>query len=388
VRIASIEPTIVGNEWKNWVFVRVETDEGLVGLGEATVLGFARTVATAVEELAPVVEGRSPFDIEPLLQAMTRDLYADGGQIQMAAASAIEIACWDIMGKALGKPVYELLGGKVREKIRVYANGWYRVERRPEAFAAAALHTVARGYTALKFDPFGAAHLVMSRNEEDLAVAIVEAVRDAVGWDVDLMVEAHCRFSPATALRVAERLSDSRPAWLEEPVAHHNIGATVEVARRSPVPIATGESLVSLPQFAEVLGPNVVSIAQPEPLHVGGFSGTRSVAAIARAHYAVVAPHNAQGPICSAVSYHLGAALPNFLILESFDEFNADWTTTLVDKSFVQQNGYVHVGDDPPGLGIEIDWTTARSHGYDHANFLPLFAEGWERREPQTSRRR
>ncbi len=284
-----------------------------------------------------------------------------GARSDMAAVSAIEVACWDIRGKAVGKPVHELLGGRIRERIRVYANGWYRAERTPEAFAARAREVVASGYTALKFDPFGAGWRVQDRSEEELSVDIVAAVREAVGPGIDLMIEAHCRFGASTALRIADRLAAYHPAWLEEPVAHHHLGSMIEVARRSPIPIATGESLTSLSQFADLLSHDAVHILQPEPLYLGGLWRTQQLAAMADAAYAVIAPHSAQGPICSAISMQLGGSVPNFYIQESFDEFNAPWSREIVDDPVLPTSGYIEVSTRP-GLGIDLDWERLAEH--------------------------
>ncbi|HET7036782.1 MAG TPA: mandelate racemase/muconate lactonizing enzyme family protein, partial [Thermomicrobiaceae bacterium] len=330
MRITEATTYIVGNPWKNWLFVRVDTDEGISGVGEGTLNAFARTVEAAIHELRPRYLGLDPFQIETLLQRMTRDVYSEGGQIQGAAVGAIEVACWDIIGKALGQPIHNLIGGRYHEQLRAYANGWYRGERTPEAFAEAAAAVVARGYTALKFDPFGAAYRVMDPRDEDLSIAIVEAVRAAVGPAVDLMIEGHTRFSVASALRVAERLAPSRPAWFEEPTPHLDIDAVVEVARRSPVPIATGESFSSTQQFAELLARDAVHILQPEPLHLGGIWRTRQVFGMADARYAIVAPHSAEGPIATAICVQLGAATPNFYVAEVFDDFNVGWERELV----------------------------------------------------------
>lgn len=379
MKITNVTTYLVGNAWKNWLFVRVDTDEGIHGVGEGSLNGFSATVETAVHELRDAYIGLDPSQVELLLQRMVRDVYTEGGQIHMAAVSAIEVACWDIVGKSLGKPVHELLGGKVRDRVRVYANGWYRTDRTPETFAAAARDVAGRGYTALKFDPFGGAWRVQERREEDLSIAIVEAVRDGVGPDVDLMIEGHERFSVSTALRIADRLVEFRPAWFEEPVHHQQIGAMVEVARRSPVPIATGESFTSLGQFADLLAHDVVHILQPEPLYLGGLWRTRQVAAMADAHHAVVAPHNAQGPVCSAIAVTLGACTPNFYVQESFDEFNASWTQEIVDRPIVPKDGYVDIPAGP-GLGIELDWERLAAHPYERANLLHLFEPGWERR--------
>jgi galactonate dehydratase len=380
MRISGVTTYLVGNPWKNWLFVRVDTDEGIHGVGEGTVNGFAATVETAIHELRDAYIGLEPSQVDLLFQRMVRDVYSDGGQIHMAAVAAIEVACWDIVGKAAGRPVHELLGGRIRDKVPVYANGWYRTDRTPEAFAERAADVVGRGYRALKFDPFGAAYRVMDRREEDLSIAIVAAVRDAVGPAVDLMIEAHNRFSAATALRVADRLVEFRPAWLEEPVHHQQMGAMVEVARRSPVPVATGESYTSLGQFADLLSHDAVHILQPEPLSLGGLWRTRQVAAMADAHYAVVAPHNAQGPVCGAISRTLGACIPNFYVQESFDEFNADWTRDIVDRPAMPVDGFVDVIDEP-GLGIDLDWERLAGHPYERAHLLRLFSPGWERRD-------
>ena len=379
MKITGVSVHVVGNRWKDWLWVRVDTDEGIHGVGDGTVNVFTRTVAAAVRELEERFVGRDPFDVETLLEAAQRDVYTDGGQIHGAAVAAVETACWDIAGKALGVPVHRLLGGRYRDRVRAYANGWYTVERTPDAFAEAAQNVVEMGFTAMKFDPFGAAWRVQSGYEEDLSMALVEAVRDQVGPTVDLMIEAHNRFSPSSALRIARRLAPFNPAWLEEPVPHHNIPVLTDVARRSPVPVATGESFSTLQQFAELLAGGAVSILQPEPIHLGGLWRTRQVATLAEAAYAVIAPHNAQGPICSAVNAQLAACVPNFYIQESFDLFNDDWTRDLVHPRISVVDGMVRVPDGP-GLGIEVDWERVESRASEQRHSIALFSEGWERR--------
>jgi len=380
MRITGIRTHLVGNPWKNWLFVRVDTDEGIHGVGEGTLNAFSATVETAIHELEEAWLGHDPAGIELLLQRMVRDVYTEGGQIHMTAVAAIEVACWDILGKAAGRPVHELLGGRLRDRVRAYANGWYRTERTPEAVAERARDVVASGYTALKLDPFGAAYRVQERLDEDLSIDIVAAVREAVGPSVDLMIEGHDRFSVSTALRIADRLAPDRPAWFEEPVPHQNIGSMVEVARRSPVPIATGESFTSLQQFAELLRHDAVHILQPEPLYLGGLWRTRQLAAMVDAHYGVVAPHNAQGPVCAAVSAQLGACIPNFYVQEAFEvQSSSDIVSALVDEPVVPREGYVTV-PTRPGLGIDLDWERLERYPYERANWLRLFEPGWERR--------
>lgn len=380
MRITKADTYIVGNPWKNWVFLRLETDEGIHGIGEATINGFARTAATAIEELGPMYLGMDPFRIETIVQQMTRDVYSDGGQIHGCAVAAVEVACWDIIGKALGQPIYNFLGGRCHDRVRAYANGWYRGPRTPESFAEKARDVVRRGYTALKFDPFGSAWRITDPRDEALAIGIVAAVREAVGPVVDLLIEGHNRFSVSTAIKIGRRLEPYRPTWFEEPVHHQKIDSLVEVARHLDVPIATGESFSSTHQFAELLAHDAVHILQPEIQNLGGLLNTKKVCAMADAHYGVVAPHNAQGPVSTAMCLQIAACTPNFFIQEVFDEFNVEWEEQLVDQPARVVDGYLEI-PDRPGLGIDLRLEECRRHPYAVQNFLPLFRSGWERRE-------
>lgn len=382
MKIVNIETFIAGNPWKNWLFARVTTDEGIYGIGEGTLNYFAKTVEQAIHELKPLILGMDPFQVETITQRMVRDVYSEGAQIHMCAVAAIEIACWDIIGKACNQPIYNLWGGRCHQKLRAYANGWYRGPRTPESFAEKARIVAGRGYTALKFDPFGNAWRTLSRYDFDLSLDIIRAVRDAVGPSVDLLIEGHCRFNVATAIQFAEAMASNRPMWFEEPVHHSNIAAMVEVARRSPVPVATGESLSSKQQFAELLQHECVSILQPEPLNLGGIFATRKIADMADAHFGMIAPHSAQGPVCSAACVQLNASLPNFLIHEIFDEFNEPWEKEIVRNHVEVKDGYIEI-PDRPGLGIDLDVEEIAKHPYQQENYLPLFKPGWERRQKQ-----
>ena len=384
MRITAIDTYIAGNPWKNWLFAKVTTDEGIHGVGEGTLNYFAKTIETAIHELKPLVIGMDPFQVEIITQRLVRDVYSEGAQIHMCAVAAIEIALWDIIGKATNQPIYNLWGGRCHEKLRAYANGWYRGPRTPASFAEKAKKVAGRGYTAMKFDPFGSAWRMLSRYDFDLSVDIIRAVRDAVGPTVDLLIEGHCRFNVPTAVEFAEAIHQFRPAWFEEPVPHTNINAMVEVARRSPVPIATGESLSSRQQFAELLRHDVVNIIQPEPLNLGGLFNARIVAGMADAHFAVIAPHSAQGPVCSAACVQLNASIPNFFIHEIFDEFNEPWEREIVTNHVEVVNGYIEV-PERPGLGVDLNLEEIRKHPYQQENYLPLFKPGWERRERQTA---
>ncbi len=380
MRITSIETFTVGNPWKNWMFTRVHTDDGVYGVGEGTLNYFAKTVEAAVHELKPLIIGSDPFQVEVISQRLLRDPYSEGAQIHNSAVASIEFALWDIIGKAVNQPVYNLWGGRCHEKLRAYANGWYRGPRKPEMFAEKAKIVAGRGYTAMKFDPFGSAWRMVSRREFDLAIDIIAAVRDAVGDHVDLLIEGHSRFNVATAIQFSEAIARFRPTWFEEPVPHTNIGAIAEVAKRSPVPIATGESLSNKQQFAEVLSHNVISILQPEPLALGGLFAARKIADMVDAHYGVIAPHSAQGPICSAGCVQLNASIPNFFIHEIFDEFNEPWEKEIVTNAVHVVDGYIEI-PDRPGLGIDLNIEEIQKHPYQVGNHLPLFQQGWEQRK-------
>ncbi len=382
MKITAIDTYIAGNPWKNWLFAKVSTDEGIYGIGEGTLNYFGRTVESAIHELTPLVLGMDPFQVEIISQRLIRDVYSEGAQIHMCAVAAIEIALWDIIGKACNQPVYNLWGGRCHEKLRAYANGWYRGPRTPESFHEKARVVAGRGYTALKFDPFGSSWRTLSRYDFDLSVDIIRAVRDAVGPAVDILVEGHCRFNVATAVEFSEAIAQFRPAWFEEPVPHTNIPAMIEVARRSPVPIATGESLSSKQQFAELLQSNAVSILQPEPLNLGGLFATRKIADLVDAHFGVVAPHSAQGPVCSAACAQLNASLPNFFIHEIFDEFNEPWEKQIVTNPVEVADGFIAISERP-GLGIDLNIEEILRHPYQQENYLPLFKPGWERRRTQ-----
>jgi galactonate dehydratase len=381
MKISNVQTFIVGNPWKNWVFVRVETDEGIHGIGEATVNGFAKSVEAAIHELERFVIGQDPFDVEQHSLRLFRDFYTDGGQIQGSALSGIEYACWDIMGKALGVPVFKLLGGRCHSRLRVYANGWYRGPRTPESFYEKAKAVVAKGYTALKFDPFGAAWRI-AENLDDFALAldIIAAVRDAVGERVDILVEGHNRFSVHTALQFAEAMAKYKPTWFEAPVPPQRISSMVEVAKRSPVPIACGEDFYCKDQFAELLQHNAVHIVQLEPQFMG-MTTAKQVCGMVNAFYGVTAPHSAQGPLCSLACAHLNTATPNFMIHEIFDDFNDDWSRTILTNPIVVKDGAIELSDDLVGWGSDLNLEAMAAHPYNPNNFLPLFREGWEKRE-------
>ena len=380
MKITDVTTYIVGNAWKNWVFTRVDTDEGIHGDWRGHAERLRENRRGRNHEMKRFVLGQDPFDVENHTLRLFRDLYSDGGQIQGAALSGIEFACWDIMGKVTNQPVYKLIGGRCHDRLRVYANGWYRGPREPQSFHDKARDVVAQGYTALKFDPFGAAWRAVDRADFGLAIEIIAAVREAVGAEVDILIEGHNRFSPHTALQFADAMAPYKPTWFEAPVPPQRIAQMAEVARRSPVPVACGEDYYCVQQFAELLAHDAVHIIQLEPQFLG-LTVAKQVCGMVNAHNGVTAPHSAQGPLCSLVCAHLNTATPNFFIHEIFDDFNDDWSRNILTNPVTVQNGYIELEADRVGWGSDLNYDEIAQHPYNPNNFLPLFRSGWERRQ-------
>jgi galactonate dehydratase len=280
--------------------------------------------------------------------------------------SAIEEACWDIFGKSVGLPAYALLGGQCRERLRVYANGWYRSARqdsRPEAFARDAEAVVKLGYTAMKFDPFmevmmmdqGIPGKVLDKDHEDRAIARVRAVRDAIGPDVDILIEVHGWLGPMSAIRIGKRLEEFRPFFYEEPVDPSNVEAMLRVKEHVNIPVASGERIYTRYGFRPFLEKQALDIIQPDINIDGGILETKKIAAAADTYHIPVAPHNCWGPVGTAAAVHFDSSTPNFLIQEWF-AWETDLHFAIVDEPFEKKvvNGYLPV-DSRPGLGLGLD---------------------------------
>lgn len=350
-------------EDKNWLFVRIETDTGVVGWGESyTMRDRDRSLTQLVEELARYLVGRDPFHIKHFSQLVYSDFGGRRGDIHLyCALSGIEQALWDVVGKALNTPVYNLLGGPCRDRIRAYANGWTTNGSwnsaifSPKALAQAAKDTVAMGFTALKFEPFpGPMRSFVSRKDERTAVENVRIVREAVGPDIDILVEVHRRLTPTSAIRVAKDMTEFKPFWYEEPVPVENVDALAEVRNKIDLPVVTGETLCTKVNFREVLDKRAADILNPDVSHCGGILELKEIAAMAEANYVAVCPHNHNSTTVSlAATLQVAATIPNFLITEYFVNFTEKGNEILknpfklVDGHFVIPTG--------PGLGIEID---------------------------------
>ena len=353
MKITKVETFLVGLPHRNFLLVKVQTDEGIDGIGEAYSCGPDDATVAVIRDFESWLVGRDPRDVEALWHLMYAGSRFPGGAILNAAISGIEHALWDIAGKALGTPVYRLLGGKVRERIRVYQAPRGATS---EALAEDAVALVERyGYTALKISPQppGFEKLAWSALVRE-AVARMEAVRRAVGEDVDIGVDPHARiFEPARALEMAEALQPYRPLFFEEPLRPENVDALAYVRARSPIPIATGEMLYTKFQFRELLEKRAADVVQPDVCVAGGILECKKIAAMAEAHYVTVAPHNPMGPVATAVNVHLAASTPNFLVLEYTADDQPPRRDLLVEPLRVK-DGYIDV-PDRPGLGVELD---------------------------------
>lgn len=386
MKITSIETCALSAGWKNWLLVKVLTDSGLHGIGEGTLNGFIKTTETAVRELEHLALGQDPRQVNRLSKTLMDSVSLDGGHVHRTAVAAIEVACWDILGKSLGVPIHQLLGGQVRESVPAYANGWYRTERTPEHFVAAAEAVVAMGFNALKLDPFGAAQGFIDDDELQLAFDIVQALRQRFGPGLRILIDVHARFTEVDALRAARKLSPLDLYWWEEPTTREREEPANAVARQCPIRVATGEMYDTIGQFYTLAAGGGVNIFQPEPMSLGGITNTLAVANLALAHGSWIAPHQSGGPVATAVCLQLAACVPNFLIQEHFDAFNEPWVRDLVDWHPVLDpaNGRLSL-PQAPGLGLDVDFTVARAHPYDPKAYLNIFKDGWEKRLGQTA---
>ena len=380
LKITGIETYTVSAGWKNWLFIKVCTNTGLHGIGEATINGFVKTTEAAVHELAHFAVGKNPFQVNAITQAMLETIQ-DAGHINRLAAAAVETACWDILGKSLGVPIWQLLGGKFRDSVLAYANGWYRTERTPESFVTAAESVVAMGFKAIKLDPFGQARWFSGERDVDTGCEIISALRERFGPDLKIMIDVHCRFAPSESIQIAHRLAPLKIYWWEEPTTAEREELTNEIAAQSPIPVATGEQFDKIGRFETLARGGYVSIFQPEPMSLGGITNTIAVANIARANGAWIAPHQSGGPVATAVCLQLAACVPNFLIQEHFDPFNEPWTRGLVTWAprINPENGHLNLPTSP-GLGLDLNLDVIRAHPYDPESFFDTSKEGWEKR--------
>ena len=398
MHIKDIETFIVGTPdgapgGRYFLFVKLTTDGGVTGWGEAYGASFGPTVmAAAIEDVAARhLAGHDPHDIE----AFFRRCYSSGftqrpDLSMMACYSALEMACWDIIGKEAGKPVHALIGGRVHEALRSYtylypAEGSIYPEETsgrtvyndPDLAAENAVHWVEQGFTAVKFDPAGPytihdPHQPLLTDIERSA-AMMKAVREAVGTRADILFGTHGQFTPSGAARMAKAIEPYDPLWFEEPVPPDMPEAMAEFAKKTSIPVATGERLTTKYEFARLLALGAAQIVQPDLGRSGGILEGKKIAAIAEVHHALVAPHCYCGPVVAAANIQLAASCPNFLILEAIKDWGG-FHAELLKTPLKLENGYTVI-PETPGLGVEIDEAVARAHPYDGAHLHLNMAE-------------
>lgn len=370
MKISAIKTFIVDpGVGKNWLFVKVETDSGLYGWGEAyTQADRDRAIEIHIQQLGRYLLGRNPFDIKHFTFLAYNDYANKRGSMECyCAISGLEQALWDIVGKATGQPVYNLLGGKCRDKVRVYANGWGGGGT-PEEAAEKAKAVVSKGFTALKFDPFpNPWRAYIDRQQEDEAVAKVAAVREAVGPEVEILIEVHRRLAPMHAIRVARQMEAYRPFWYEEPVSFRDLDSLVEARQQINIPVVTGEEVYTKLEFKQVFERRAADIINPDVCNVGGILELREIAAMAEVYHVAVAPHNYNSTTLGlAATLHATAGMSNFLITEYFVNFEPIGNA-LATTPFTVENSYITL-PTTPGLGIDLDEAALLQRPYrEHA---------------------
>jgi galactonate dehydratase len=369
MKIASVETVVVNARMRNWIFVKIVTDDGVVGWGEATTEWRTRAVVGAVADLEPLLVGNDPFAIERLWQSLSRHGFWPTGIVDSSAQSGIDQALHDVKAKALGVPIYELLGGAVRDRIRCYDHlgggdpDEVYADPDPRRFAEAAQASVERGFDAIKVLPLPVQGLLPATGAAKRAAAVLEAIREAVGSSVDVMVDLHGRTSEAGAIEVGRALEPFEPWFLEEPVGPGQARALPRIAAALRMPLATGERLIGRREFLPLLEAGGVAVIQPDVCHCGGLSELRRIAALAETFGVALAPHNPLGPVATAHNLHVAASTPNWLIQEQMLNA-APWAEEIVTAPIRIENGHAALPEGP-GLGLEVDELAAARYAYE-----------------------
>jgi 2-dehydro-3-deoxyphosphogalactonate aldolase len=380
MKIADVKTYVVENPPPHyggpyWVFIKLTTDNGVEGLGEAYSVPFhPRIVTLMIEDVCErCVIGSDPFKIERLWRIVYSSSYTQHPDLSlMGVLSAIEMACWDIIGKELDKPVYELLGGQVHERLRSYTYLYPQesdktdVYSDPDLAAERAAEYVGQGFTAIKFDPVGPYSAFdprqLSLEALGRAEKFVKNIREAVGSKCDLLFGTHGQMTPSSAIRLAKRLERYDPLWLEEPVPPENVEEMARVARSTSIPIATGERLTTKYEFARLLEKQAASILQMALGRVGGILEAKKIAGMAEAHYAQIAPHLYCGPIEGAANIQIDVCSPNFLMQEGIQTWGG-FHAEILKEPIRWEDGYI-IPPTKPGLGVELNEEVAAQHPY------------------------
>ncbi|MBE57804.1 MAG: dehydratase [Euryarchaeota archaeon] len=352
------------NASRNWLVIKLNTDDPkLFGLGDASAMEDENEVKSIISSWTEkYLSGKDPLESEVLWTNLYHDPHARGGRLATTSLSGIDIALWDIKGKILKEPVWKLLGGSFREKIRVYANGWYTNPGTPKLNAEEAKKVVDMGYTALKFDPFGQNNYYkISLEELDIAEKRVESVRKSVGDNIDILIEAHAKFNVMNAIKIGKKLEKYNPLWYEEPVSEERISELSEVRRKVNIPIATGERLYTKFPFSEIVDKHAADVLQPDIANAGGITELKKISAIAEAKHITMAPHNVCSPVGAIAEMHLDKSIVNFEIQEYHAEFYTEHYFSVFHGFPRQSDGYIELSDKP-GLGLEINYEEITKH--------------------------
>jgi galactonate dehydratase len=352
MKITAVKPIVADGGHRILVFVKIETDQpGLVGWGEATLEGKPRAVAGCIEDFEPMILDEDPRRVEYLWQILYRSAFWRMGVIGLTAISGIDQALWDIKGKDLGKPVYELLGGPVRDKVRMYTHFGGNT---PEEAVQSALSKVEKGWTAIKTVPMPPTNALDGIQIVKESAAKLAAVREAVGDGIDILLDFHGRITPQMAIQYARAYEPYHPFFIEEPVQAENPAAMVQVKQATSIPIATGERLFTRWGFREILETGAASMLQPDTCHAGGISEVRKIGTMAEVYYAGLAPHNPYGPVSTAACIQVDFAAPNFVIQEMVDPDTAPEAMSFVKEPLPVVDGHI-LPPTKPGIGVEID---------------------------------
>lgn len=366
MKVTQIKTFICHAYRTNWVFVKVITDSGLYGVGEATLEYREPTVVQAIKELERYLVGKDPHNIEAFWHDTYRDAYWRGGVVLMSALAGVEMALWDIKGKDLGVPVYQLLGGKVRDSVKCYANAWFAGAKKPEEFAQKAKIAVKNGFSGLKWDPFGKEYLNIDPKHLNDALDCIAAVKDAVGDQVHLIIEGHGRFNVPTAVRIGNALEKFGILWFEEPIPPDDKKGIAWVRSKIATPVSGGERLYSRFEYADYLRMECADFWQPDVSHAGGIMEVRKIAAMAESHYIPVCPHNPSGPVANAATLQLAACIPNFYLLETMAN-DIPWRADVSTEKVKFENSEMFI-PDLPGLGIDINEEEIAKYPYECRN--------------------
>ncbi len=362
MKVTAIKTFICNAFRTNFVFVKVETDSGLYGWGEATLEYKELTVQAAIHDLESYLIGKDPHNIEAFRHDCYRDAYWRGGPVLMSALAGVEMALWDIKGKALGVPCYQLLGGKVRDSVPIYVNGWFSPAKTPDEFAEKAKEVAAKKFLGCKWDPFGKAWQQISKHDLNSAMECIAKVAEVVGEDVQLLIEGHGRFDIPTAVKIGRRLEEFDIFWFEEPIPPDDKEGMKQVKDRVRVSIAAGERLYNRYEYRQFFELGCSDYIQPDISHAGGLFEMRMLGAEAEARHIGFCPHNPSGPVANAATLQLAACVPNFVMLEMMMT-DVPYRAEICDEDLTIKGGRMVI-PDRPGIGIDLNEKELLKHPY------------------------